>query len=84
MTDGDKLRLLADWFDKCYTGPSRSEEVQCDLRRLAAQLDTMRSPAQRATNKPTTPCRHLKHQHYVGGNNLWKLRCLDCGGIITL
>ena len=37
MTDSDKLRLLADWFDK--TDPSLDKEVQIDLRRIADNID---------------------------------------------
>ena len=41
MNDSEKLRTLADWFDmeeKSGRWPSRSQEVQKDLRRIATIL----------------------------------------------
>jgi Ethanolamine utilization protein EutJ (predicted chaperonin) len=38
MTDSEKLRTVADWFDKCHAGSGN--EVQRDLRRIATQLET--------------------------------------------
>ena len=37
-TDGEKLRLLADWFDKRYPDDP-TPDVQNDLRRMADRLD---------------------------------------------
>jgi hypothetical protein len=51
-SDGDKLRLLADWFDVVYPSmihsgggdPSESsDEAQNDLRRMAERLDRLDS-----------------------------------------
>ena len=39
-TDGDKLRLLADWFDARYP-EDPTPEVQNDLRRMAKKLDEL-------------------------------------------
>ena len=41
MLRKDKLLLLAEWFDKCYTGPSDSDEVQQFLRGLSTELDSL-------------------------------------------
>jgi|APSaa5957512622_1039677.scaffolds.fasta_scaffold85383_3 hypothetical protein len=43
-SDGDKLRLLADWFDivqekEYFMDWSSSTEVQEDLRQIAVRLD---------------------------------------------
>ena len=40
MKDGDKLRRLADWFDKRYPDDP-TPTVQADLRRMADRLDAM-------------------------------------------
>ena len=37
LTDPDKLRVLARWFDKQY--PNEPSEVQDDLRRIATNLE---------------------------------------------
>lgn len=37
MTDAEKLRALADWFDA--TRPGGGDEVQRDLRRIADAVD---------------------------------------------
>lgn len=39
MTDSEKLRFLAEWFDKNHTSPYK--EVQHDLRRIADKLENM-------------------------------------------
>lgn len=39
MTDSEKLRLLADWFDMKYEGIDQTDEVQNDLRRIADKLE---------------------------------------------
>ena len=41
LTDADKLRLLADWFDErdFRLGIVGTTKVQADLRRIAADLD---------------------------------------------
>lgn len=44
MSDGDKLRALADWLDRLQDSDrfpewSDSREVQEDLRRIANKLD---------------------------------------------
>ena len=41
QADGDKLRLLAEWFDLKYPN-DKNPEVQKDLRRIADNLDSMR------------------------------------------
>ena len=38
LTDSEKLRLLADWFDMKYPN-DKNPEVQNDLRRIADKLD---------------------------------------------
>ena len=38
LTDSEKLRLLADWFDMKYPN-DKNPEVQNDLRRIADNLD---------------------------------------------
>ena len=38
MTDAEKLRLLADWFDMKYPHDT-NPEVQQDLRRIANKLE---------------------------------------------
>ena len=38
VTDSEKLRLLADWFDMKYPN-DKNPEVQDDLRRIADNLD---------------------------------------------
>ena len=55
MSDADKLRTLATWFDhfddwreatrKIAPGIAEYREVQTDLRRIAATLDAARTPA---------------------------------------
>jgi hypothetical protein len=46
-SDGDKLRKVADWFDKIQDDPSSvhewsdSREVQEDLREIARRLDKL-------------------------------------------
>ena len=40
MKDGDKLRLLADWFDARYPDDP-TPTVQADLRRMADRLDRL-------------------------------------------
>ena len=37
VTDSEKLRLLADWFDMKYPN-DKNPEVQNDLRRIADNL----------------------------------------------
>ena len=40
MTDGDKLRALADWFDvRDAKRGLHDDEVQQDLRRIAQNVD---------------------------------------------
>ena len=42
MTDGEKLRKLADWFDLYDKNHEIvNNEVQEDLRRMADRLDSM-------------------------------------------
>ena len=38
MSDGDKLRFLAHWFDKKYPD-NPDNDVQEDLRRMAFKMD---------------------------------------------
>lgn len=47
MSDGDKLRLLAQWFDHYdeQNGGS-ANEVQNDLRRIAGILDALQATDQ--------------------------------------
>ena len=39
VTDSEKLRLLAEWFDLKYPN-DKNPEVQNDLRRIADNLDS--------------------------------------------
>lgn len=41
LSDGDKLRALADWLDRLHVVFNRPEgdEVPVDLRRMAERLD---------------------------------------------
>jgi hypothetical protein len=44
MSDGDKLRLLANWFDKQDNQAMVfNSEVQRDLRRIAEYLDRVQA-----------------------------------------
>jgi len=38
LTDAQKLRLLADWFDTKYPNDPNTQ-VQTDLRRIAANIE---------------------------------------------
>lgn len=46
MSDAEKLRLLADWFDLQdeLRGSSSPPEVQDDLRRMADDMDRVPGP----------------------------------------
>ena len=43
MNDADKLRALADWLDQedAKAGRTNENEVQQDLRRIAAKLERL-------------------------------------------
>ena len=69
MSDADKLRTLATWFDhfddwreatrKIAPGIAEYREVQTDLRRIAATLDAARTPAlprHLFSGEPGGPC----------------------------
>lgn len=42
MTDSEKLRTLAKWFDECYKGDSLNRDVQADLLRIADELEQVK------------------------------------------
>ena len=42
MTDSERLRVLADWFDKSPQWSPENNEVQQDLRRIADELEVRR------------------------------------------
>ena len=54
QTDGDKLRLLAEWSDLKYPS-DKNPEVQDDLRRIAKRLDAL-DLKKNTTNKDTCTC----------------------------
>ena len=57
-TDGEKLRLLADWFDVRYP-EDPTPEVQNDLRRIAKKLDKLN-----LDKSPTCACEMHDRVYY--------------------